>query len=333
MADLLLARAEALGGFFTTADATAVGLRSRDIARLVRDHTALRVAPRAYVLTDAMTAARTPERRHRLAALARVHSFGGRVAASHHSALALHGLPFWRVDTGQFHVARVQGTSSRRRGDLTVHEAYPRTTADSAHGSLLRVVANDVRVVSPALAVIGTAMVHGVEAGVVAADAALHRGLVTAAELDAWLDTLARRPGIAVARRAAAAAEPLTESVGETRARLLLRSMPGIPPVTPQYPFRDHPDDLPWGFGDLLVGERLLVEVDGRLKYRAAEGSTTREVEEIVWREKRREDRIRRHGGGMVVVRVVWHDLDSPARFRTLIREGLRQAKTLLRAA
>jgi hypothetical protein len=322
-----------MGGVLAPTDIADAGLRSRDVAALVHDGTLLRVAPRAYVLAEAMAAAQTPEQRHRLEAMARVHSFAGRVVASHHSALALHGLPFWRVNTGVFHVARAKGTSSRRRGDLVVHEAYPEEISGGAFTSLLRSPATGIAAVRPVLAVIGTALTDGEDAGVVAADAALHRGLMSVEECEAWLGALARRPHLGLARRALSQAEPLTESVGETRTRLLLRSMPGLASITPQFPFRDHPDEEPWAFSDFLVGRRLVVEFDGRLKYRAGYGATTAEVEEIVWREKRREDRIRRHDGGKVVVRVVWDDLDSPSRFRAMIREGLRQVDALPAAA
>lgn len=330
MSDALLARAQALGGVLSMADITHAGLRSRDINRLVNDGTVLRVAPRAYVLGTSMAAAETPEARHKLSALARVRSFDGRVAASHHSALALHGLPFWQVPEKQFHVARATGRSSRRRGDLVLHESYPTKSGEFA--ALVRSPATTITSVSAALAVIGTAMVDGEQAGVVAADAALHRGLTTVQECESWLGALARRPGLATARRALELAEPLTESVGETRTRLLLHAMPGLPPVTPQHAFVDE-SGHEWARADFLVGERLVVEFDGRTKYRAGDGSTTAEIEEIVWREKRREDRIRRDRGGKVVVRLIWADLDQPAKARAMVREGLRQVEELPRVA
>ena len=330
MSDALLARARSLGGVFSVADIAHAGLRSRDITRLVDDGTVIRVAPRAYVLGASMALAETAEQRHRLSAMARTRSFDGRVAASHHSALALYGLPFWRVCEEQFHVARTLGHSSRRRGDLVLHESYPNRSGDFS--ALVRSPATGITSVSAALAVIGTAMVDGEEAGVAAADAALHQGLMTAQEGESWLKSLARRPGVARARRALELAEPLTESVGETRTRLLLHAMPGLPAVTPQHSFVDEAGQE-WARADFLVGERLVVEFDGRTKYRAGDGSNAAEVEEIVWREKRREDRIRLDGGGKVVVRLVWSDLDNPAKARATVWGGLRQVEQLHRVA
>ena len=330
MSDVLVARAQALGGVLSMADIRHAGLRSRDITRLVDDGTVIRVAPRAYVLGTSMAGATTPEERHKLSTMARVRSFDGRVAASHHSALALHGLPFWRVRDDEFHVARTAGRSSRRRGDLVLHEPFPSACGDLT--ALVRSPATGITAVSVALAVIGTAMVDGEEAGIAAADAALHRELMTAQECSAWLEALTRRPGLATARRVLELAEPLTESVGETRTRLLLHAIPGLPPVTPQHSFVDDAGHE-WARADFLVGERLVVEFDGRTKYRATDGSTAAEVEEIVWREKRREDRIRQDAGGKVVLRLIWADLDNPARARAMVREGLRQVEDLPRAA
>jgi hypothetical protein len=309
------------------ADIRGAGLRSRDVARLVSDETVIRVAPRAYVLAEHQAAAQTAEQRHKLAAMAQVHSFEKRVAASHHSALALHGLPFWRVDEDLFHVSRCVGSSTRRRGPLVLHEAHPKSAG--GHDALIPSPVTGITAVSPALAVIGTAMVDGEEAGIIAADAALHRQLMTIQECSDWLDRLSRRPGLARARRALARAEPLTESVGESRTRLLLHSMPELPEVTPQHRFVDE-SGLIWAVADFLVGDDLVVEFDGRLKYRADDGATTREVEEIVWKEKQREDRIRRQG--KVVVRLIWSDLDHPERARSIIRGGLRQAEDLRKA-
>jgi hypothetical protein len=320
VSDLLISRAQALGGVLATADAAPLGLRSRDVAGLVREGSLTRVGPRAHVLTEVLSAARTPEQVHRLTAMALTQSFGGRVAASHHSALAMYGLPFWRVPSHWFHVARVEGHGSRRRGSLSIHEAYPAGTG--GFDAITTSPASGLKAVSVALALIGTAMVDGEEAGIVATDAALHRGLVTRAELGAWLERLHRRPGLGSARRAVALADARSESVGETRTRLLLAAMPDLPEITPQFAFVD-PSGSEWARADFLVGARLVVEFDGRTKYKASEGSTTTEIEDVIWREKRREDRIRAHGGGMVVVRLVWDDLDHPDRARAVIRQGL----------
>ena len=117
------------------------------------------------------------------------------------------------------------------------------------------------------------------------------------AKLELWLNTL----------------EPVTESVGETRARLLLLDL-GFE-VRPQVRILD-------GHGkvvarvDFLVG-RTVVEFDGMVKYEGADGR------QALAREKRREETLRRLGFG--IVRLIWSDLDDPALVRhRLIQAGAR---------
>ncbi len=313
MSDLLLARAASRGGILTSRDIAELAVPPRAVARLVSAGVLTRVGPRAYVTASALDA--SPDRRHQLLAQAVVASFEDRVAASHQSAAATLGLPVWGADLARIHVCRVQGTTSRRRAGLVVHENHPGRP-------LVRMRESGVLCVLPALAAIGTAMTSGEQAGLVVMDQALRREMTSPQELTGYLDQLRHRPGLAAARRAVALADGRSESVGETRTRFALAGMRGLPPVTPQYPFEDD-DGRVWARGDLAVGEHLILEFDGRLKYRASQGSTTREVEEIVWAEKRREDRIRR--GRKVVERIVWADLDRPGGVAAIVRRGLAE--------
>lgn len=313
MSEILLSRAALRGGVFTTADATAVGVTRNQLAGLVRSGEVVNVGPRAYVVGSAIQAATTPETRHRLTTLAVLRSFGGRVAASHHSALALHGLPFWRVDETTFHVCRVAGRSSRVRGTLHIHESVPAQ-------DLVTFRKTGAPCTNATLAVIGTAQVDGVEAGIVAADAALNRKLTTPDLLDKALGAMRHTPKIAAARQAVALADPLCESVGETRSRLVLHSLPGAPSVRSQHEIRD-------GWGnlvarvDFLVGDRVVVEFDGRVKY----GMDGRRPEDDLWAEKRREDDLR--ALGYIVVRIVWADLARPDVIVQRVLAALSQAE------
>ena len=209
------------------------------------------------------------------------------------------------------------GTTSRRRGQLRIHEAFPRDGLVSVDG---------FETVCPALAVVSTAMVDGFEAGLAAADAALHRNTTTLDELEHWVCRLPRRPGLTVARQVLAAVDPLAESVGETRTRLLLLAMADLPEVRAQFPFTDGRGRV-WARADFLVGDGLVVEFDGMKKYRAGDGANSQAAQRIVEAEKRREDRIR--ALGYAVVRLTWDDLARPALVMRKIREGLRQAELL----
>ena len=255
MSDALFTRAELLGGVFGWADARATGVRPRELAALVRRGLVDRVGPRAYVLRVAFDATASVEEQHRLRTLALVRSFEGRAAASHQSAAAVYGLPFWNVDAATVHLCRVHDKATRRRPGLVVHEAV-------APEAVIRSDATGMHCVNAALAVIGTAIENGEDAGTVAADHALHRGLTTMDELASWLTAMRRHPGVVAAKRSVARAEPLSESVGETRTRLILRAMPGLPSVLPQVPFHDD-SGHEWARGDFGVGEHLVVEFDG----------------------------------------------------------------------
>lgn len=317
MSEILLSRATLWGGVFTTRDASAAGVTRNALSALVRAGDVVNVGPRAYVVASARETAATPEARHRLTTVAVVRSFDGRVAASHHSSLALHGLPFWRVDDTTVHVCRVAGRSSRVRPGLHIHESvspqdlvtFRRTGAPSTNATL---------------AVIGTAMVDGVEAGVVAADAALHRKLTTADQLEAALAAMRHTPKVVAARQAVALADPLCESVGETRSRLVLHALPGSPRVRSQHEIRDGRGYLVARV-DFLVGDRVVVEFDGRAKY----GMDGRRPEDDLWAEKRREDALR--SLGYVVVRIVWADLQRPELIVQRVLAALRQAEVGLR--
>lgn len=313
MNDLLLARAEQVGGAFTSADARACGVDSNDLTALLRAHEVRRIGPRAYVVTDAWEAASTPEAQHKLVTRAVVRSLQGRVVASHHSAAALLDLPFWKVDTDTVHVTRLKGRSTRRRAGVSIHTAWP-----GAELGRVRITP----LIGPAEAVVGTALANGFEAGVVVADCALHNERTTRDALLTVVTRLSHVPGIALARKVIDLAEPLTESVGETRTRLILQSISDNLVVTPQFPFLE-PDGREWARADFLVGDRLVLEFDGRKKYRAAQGKNQKEVEEIVWAEKRREERIT--GLGYIVFRLVWADLDKPVVVAAKIRDALRR--------
>ncbi len=68
--------------------------------------------------------------------------------------------------------------------------------------------------------------------------------------------------------------------------------------------------------------EGLIGEFDGKIKYRVPPGASPEEAGEVVWREKQREDRLRRH---KPVARWVWKTArTSGALARLLINHGLR---------
>lgn len=162
-----------------------------------------------------------------------------------------------------------------------------------------------------AWAVVQAGLVHGPESALVAADAALARGLVTTVELAQAVDRLAGHPGLAAVRVALPAADGRHESPGETRTAYLLRALgfevhPQVELVAEGRRYR----------ADFRIrGTRVLVEFDGAVKYADPRA---------LFQEKQREDALRR--AGWVVVRLVWADLADPAEIRRRVRRAIGQA-------
>ncbi len=71
---------------------------------------------------------------------------------------------------------------------------------------------------------------------------------------------------------------------------------------------------------DFLVGDRVVVEFDGMVKYDGADGR------DALAAEKQREDRLR--AAGYEVVRLTWADLKDPERVARLIRQATARAAT-----
>ncbi len=110
-------------------------------------------------------------------------------------------------------------------------------------------------------------------------------------------------------------ADARSESVGESLSRARMVEL-GVELPALQHEIRD---------GRGLVGRvdfwwerhRLVGEFDGRLKYRADGIQDQRRVEERVWAEKRREDRLR--ATGVRVVRWTWAEALDVARMADVL--------------
>ena len=306
MNDLLSALSAAHFGVFTVRDAYDCGYHRQSLSRLVRAGSALRVGPSAYV-DRARYEAASPERRHEMATRAAVRTFDGRVYASHYSALTLMSLPVFGAPLEHIHVARASDSLSRRRPGLSIHSAY---------GAGAGLLIGRTPSVTPSLAILGAAMTCGIETGVVAADAALATGKTTVDDLQIWLGRLSRHRDVTHARQAVRLADARSESVGESRTRLLLNAI-GFRP-TSQFEIRDGHGRLVGRVDFLLERERIIVEFDGLMKYADADGR------EALASEKSREDRLR--ALGYEFVRLTWADLSRPATVERLMRLAVAQA-------
>lgn len=302
MDDRLLALAQSRGGVLTTAQAASVGIDEHGLVRLCRSEELVRVRRCAYVLGSDWRAA-DDVGQLALRTRAVLASRATTSVASHESALALHRLP---VHGEAPEVVDLLADVSRTRlvGGARLHPA----------GAHAHVVADGYRCVEIATAIAQVVVRAGLVAGLVPLDRALHEGRVTADEVEAAVARVATRPAQqAVGRALLDRADPRCESVAETRTRVLLVDL-GFD-VRSQVEVRDHGRLV--GRVDFLVGDRVVVEFDGMVKYAGADGR------DALAAEKRREDELR--ALGYVVIRLTWADLEHPARIAARVRRALAQ--------
>lgn len=310
MNDLLRARLAAQGGLVTAREAHSCGYTSVSLSRLVASGDLFRARAGCFVdgllLVGASPAVT-------LALTARAVSRGYRPphAISHVSALAVLGLPILAIGAKadapfahDVHLTLTGHGCPRTLRGLRIHPELPSSVACERDGG---------RVVHPAMAVVQSAAIAGVTAGVAAADAALAEGQVTRKDLEVALRVARLGPGRADARTAVELADGLAESPGESWARVLFVSL-GLPQVEPQVEIRDARGTFVGRVDFLFRKYRTVVEFDGLVKYGGADGR------QALIDEKRREDALRTLG--YQVVRLTWRDLYEPALVSRLIKEA-----------
>jgi hypothetical protein len=218
------------------------------------------------------------------------------------------------VDLGQVHVTRLDGGAGRTEGDVVHHEGLSLDSDLVQHGNHL--------VVRPARAALESALLSGVERGLVAVDSGLNQRLFTDAELVAQHELMRSWPGASPLQLVVRLADGRAESVGESRTLHLCWAQ-GLPKPELQYHVFDHRGRLV-GITDFAWPELgLLGEFDGRVKYerylRPGE-----QPGDAVFREKKREDLLRRVTGWSMV-RLTWSDLYDGPRTAAMIRSRMRR--------
>lgn len=307
MSDRLLAAAAAHHGILCTADATRLDVDANALASLVGSGTLIRVRRGAYVVSE-LWAHASPERRLDLCTRAVLRARATTAeAATHQSALAVHGLPLYGAPVDVVDLAGAV-RRVRRASGVRLHPADP---------SLDVVEVDGCRAVSVEVALAQVVLRHGREAALVPADRALASGTADLDHVVELVARLAESPRSAVrAERWLREADAASESVGETRTRLLLTDLGHD--VRSQVPIADS-TGVVFARVDFLLGEKVVVEFDGLLKYADADGR------EALAAEKKREDLLR--SLGYEVVRLTWADLARPKRVEALIRSALQRVE------
>ena len=231
----------------------------------------------------------------------------GTVAVSHQSALALHGVPLWGPDLAEVQVSRLDKHRGGRIAGVRHHRGKLTSADLTALGGLT--------VTTVPRALFEMACTSSFEAAVISADAVRRDHPISPDDLRRLLAATEFWPGSARARAALGFSDPLSESVGESRLRVLMQTH-GLPVPVLQVVFTDDAGfvaRVDFYFPD----QRTIVEFDGLVKYAG-------DTRETLIREKVREDRLR--ALGLQVVRVIWTDLDHPSRVVARIRQAFARA-------
>ncbi|WP_246081116.1 type IV toxin-antitoxin system AbiEi family antitoxin domain-containing protein [Modestobacter altitudinis] len=284
-------------GVFTAADVRRAGLAPADVQSAIRRREWDRLRRGVYVEREVLEDAsqRGDAMRHRLDCAAVLLCLGGEPAVSHASAARLLG--FLVPAPGSAGVSLTAEEQWRKgRGYSVMRAGLPPQHVRMDGG---------FRITGPARTLVDCAREWSLENAVMAMDAALHGGALTAAELRSAVLEQTHWFGIGAAARAAGLADGRAESPLETRGRLRIIGS-GLP--LPELQVDLHG---PRGFVarvDAWYEEAAVaVEFDGRVKY--DDPFRDRTAAEVLWEEKRREDEIRDLGGR--VLRVTHADVGS----------------------
>ena len=308
MDDRLAAVFVAQGGVASSSDAARLGIRAVQLDALVRGRQLVRVRRGAYVLKATHDDADVWER-YRLRTRAILRTRPAVDAASHHAAVMLYAVDTYDVDLSVVDVvARVRAT--RLRSGLRTHPGRG-LVADRAPG---------FGVVGLPLALCQVAGGSGVLAAVCSMDDALHDLRCTREQLGSAVAQLPEHHRDR-ALRAIDLTDPASESVGETRTRVMLADL-GFS-VRSQQTLRRGRAFV--ARVDLLVDDLVAVEFDGLVKYEGKDGRAALAAE------KARESAI--VDLGYEVVRIVWADLVDPAGVARRVRAARTRALNRRRAA
>jgi hypothetical protein len=300
-------------GAFLRREVIALGMDDRILRRQLRAGVWVRVRHGAYTFADIWAAADEDEQ-HRIRMRAASRVLGDRVAFSHHSSCLITRLPLWGADLTPIHVTRRDGGAGRTESDVRHHEGLLLPEDVMTEDGLTRT--------RPVRAVLESASLLTVEQGLVVVDAGLHQRLYDKGELFAQQLLMESWPGCQHLQLVTRLASGRSASAGESRSRYLFW-VEGLPAPVSQYEIHDRGRvvatvDFAW------PDRRLIVEFDGKGKYvkHLLPGETPADA---VFREKRREDLIRRLTG-WTVIRLTWADLHHPKRTAAMIRTALADA-------
>lgn len=251
-----------------------------------------------------------PHDRHLALARALAPSIRAGAAFSHQTAAIAYGWPIIDAPPERVHVTDPRTRRTEHRAHLVRHAGppdvgAPRWSFDGvALTSRLRTALDLATTLEPAVAAVGI-------------DHAIRTGTLTVEAFEAALPAGPCR-GSVRSRIVTQALDPLHESAGESYAAIRMVEL-GLPTPVAQHEFRHADgtvDRVDFWFPELGV----VVEFDGRQKYRDPSMLGDRTPFDAVWLEKVREDRVRSLAAVRTVVRPTWWHLVDLERLRALFR-------------
>ena len=306
----LLAELPRLDHVLLRREALELGVDDKRLARMVGAGDLVRL--RHGIYADARVWGKADSRtRHLLLATGVRRLYGDTVALSHVSAALAYGAPDWQLGYDSVHVTHLNGFAGRRQARTVHHRGgcYVDDLTVDEHGWIT----------TPARTFVDVAKSLPTAVALVVADWILHKGLATKDQLWDALDRQGEAPYTLRIRAVIAHADPLAESVGETRSRYEFRAA-GLPDPVPQLEIRDARGRFLARVDFAWPELKVIVEFDGRVKYddMLKPGQT---ILDVIRAEKRRDRDLA--ALGWTVIRIEWDDLATPGPVMQRIRQAL----------
>jgi hypothetical protein len=302
-------------GLFLRGEALDFGYRDRDLAEARRAGVIARVRHGAYVSAGSWET-RDEVGRYQLRGQAVCLTHDNRVALSHTSGAAEHGLRLWKPDLQNVHVTRLDRSSGRHQAGVVYHE-------DGWHPDDVY-AKQELLLLGPETCALGSASLTTTTAGVVILDSVLDLGLGSPDSLSAAYARRERWPFSNKLQMTMRLTRAGAQSIGESLCRDVMWKQ-HLPEPRLQFKVYDERGELV-GITDFAWPDHgLLGEFDGMIKY----GRLLKPGEtpgEAVEREKKREDRLREITGWRMI-RYVWENLFQPETTAARTRRMLNMAK------
>lgn len=314
MHHLLAQTARQQHGLITTAQILRLGVDKRELGRLVRAGSLVRVRRGVLTTRQEWEAADEYVGRPLLQVRAAHLRMGVAHRFSHDSAALLHGLPLPDARTSLVHVTRLDVDGDRCKGGVKHHCA---STDVSEHTEI-----DGLPALSRARTALDLAREHGLVAGVAACDAALALD-TPRSELEAAAQRMASWPMITTVRQAIDLSDPGAESYLESWVRVLVARLGRGRPET-QFGLRVGGRSY---FCDLRIG-RHVIECDGQVKLRAVSvGGLAEDPERALREEKRRQDLL--SGLKIGFSRVTYAECHEPDQLLSRLEREIRSTEEL----